>query len=391
MADASPAISVDNPANQSTMPVADNAPRADSGRRKRLFALLATIVLVLAVVYGVWYFITQAGRVHTDDAYVGADSAQITPLVSGAVSDVRVANTQFVHRGDVLVIIDGADARVDLSSAEAALQLARQHFRQASAGVSSAAGRVSARNADIAQARARLAEANAAMERATRELSRRQGLDVSGAVSGEEITTARSALASARAARDFAAAGVQAASASVASAGGDLAASSALVAGTSISSAPEVQAAQARVDAARLGVSRTVIRAPIDGVVTNKQVQIGQRIAAGTPIMVIVPTDRAFVDANFKEGQFGRLRIGQPAEVTSDFYGGGVVFHGHVVGFAGGTGAAFSLIPAQNASGNWIKVVQRLPVRIALDAAEMRRHPLRIGLSMDVTVDTRGH
>ncbi|PKQ00772.1 MAG: EmrA/EmrK family multidrug efflux transporter periplasmic adaptor subunit, partial [Alphaproteobacteria bacterium HGW-Alphaproteobacteria-13] len=153
-----------------------------------------------------------------------------------------------------------------------------------------------------------------------------------------------------------------------------------------IDTAPDVAAAQARLD-----LERTVIRAPVDGVVTNKQVQVGQRIAAGAPVMIIVPIDTAYVDANFKESQFKRIRIGQPVELTSDYYGGDVVYRGKVVGIAGGTGAAFSLIPAQNATGNWVKVVQRLPVRIQLDPQELKAHPLRVGLSMDATIDTRGH
>ena len=161
--------------------------------------------------------------------------------------------------------------------------------------------------------------------------------------------------------------------------------------GTNINTAPDVAAAKARLDAARLNLARTVIRAPMGGVVTNKMVQVGQRLAAGAPIMTIVPTTAVYVDANFKESQFKRIRIGQPVEVTSDFYGSDVVFHGKVIGLAGGTGAAFALIPAQNATGNWIKVVQRLPVRVALEQAEVRDHPLRVGLSMDAMIDTRGN
>ena len=143
-------------------------------------------------------------------------------------------------------------------------------------------------------------------------------------------------------------------------------------------------------DKARLDLERTVIRAPVDGVVTNRQVQVGQRIAAGAPIMIVVPVSTAYVDANFKESQFKRIRMGQPVELTSDYYGGDVVYRGKVIGIAGGTGAAFSLIPAQNATGNWVKVVQRLPVRIALDPADLQAHPLRVGLSMEATIDTRG-
>ena len=190
---------------------------------------------------------------------------------------------------------------------------------------------------------------------------------------------------------DLAAAAVTSAQATRGSASGDLAASEALIAGTTQDTAPDVAAARARVDQARIDLERTIIRAPIDGVVTNRQVQVGQRIQAGTPIMVLVPLATVYVDANYKESQFSRIRIGQPVELTSDFYGSDVVYHGRVIGLAGGTGAAFSLIPAQNATGNWVKVVQRLPVRIALDPAEVRQHPLRVGLSMDATIDTRGN
>jgi membrane fusion protein, multidrug efflux system len=162
------------------------------------------------------------------------------------------------------------------------------------------------------------------------------------------------------------------------------------VQGTSVGAAPDVVAARARLAQARLNLERTVIRAPMAGVVTNRQVQVGQRIAAGAPIMTLVPVDAAYVDANFKEDQLAKVRPGQKVTLTSDFYGGDVEFTGRVVGFAGGTGAAFALIPAQNATGNWIKVVQRLPVRIALDSRQLREHPLRVGLSMHATVDTRG-
>ena len=208
-------------------------------------------------------------------------------------------------------------------------------------------------------------------------------------MSGDELTQARTAFQSAQAARELARAGVQSAEAAETAATGELRASAAMVEGTTIGTAPEVRAARARLAQARLNLDRTVIRAPIDGVVTNRQVQVGQRVAAGTPVMVIVPITSAYVDANFKEDQLAKVRPGQPVTLTSDFYGGDVEFHGRVVGFAGGTGAAFALIPAQNATGNWIKVVQRLPVRIALDPKELREHPLRVGLSMEATVDTR--
>ena len=367
------------------------APRkTDTGKRRRLFVILALVVLAGALLWGVWYFLTQAGRVSTDNAYVGADTAQVTPLVAGAVAEVRVGGTQLVKKGDVLVVIDDADAKLEVLGAEAALRLAEQRFGQTAAQAGAARARQTARGADIAQAQARVAEAAAQAERARSELARRQSLAGSGAVSGEEITTARASYAAAQAGVQLARAGVASAQATQASAGSDVAASEALVRGTTIATAPDVATARARLEKARLDLSRTVVRAPISGIITNRSVQVGQRIAAGAPIMTIVPVDTSYVDANFKESQFKSIRIGQPVTLTSDFYGDDVEYHGRVTGFAGGTGAAFALIPAQNATGNWIKIVQRLPVRIALDPKELRDHPLRVGLSMTATIDARG-
>ncbi|KTE02856.1 HlyD family efflux transporter periplasmic adaptor subunit [Sphingopyxis sp. H115] len=367
------------------------APETNGARRTKLLRILALVVVTVAILWGLWYFLTQAGRVHTDNAYVGADSAQVTALIAGPVKEVRVAGTQAVKKGDILVILDDADQRIAVADAEAALRLARQRYGQADANADAARARVAARGADIAQARARLRDANASVERARAELARRESIAGTGAVSGEELTAARAALASATAARDLAAAGIASAEATRGSASGDLGAAEAVVRGTTIDTAPDVAAAEARLEKAKLDLARTVLRAPVDGIVTNRQVQVGQRIAAGAPIMVIVPIATAYVDANFKESQFEDIRIGQPVELTSDYYGGDVVYRGKVVGIAGGTGAAFSLIPAQNATGNWVKVVQRLPVRIALDPKELKAHPLRVGLSMEATIDTRGN
>lgn len=377
----------DDTAATETLPVDDSE---RSAKRAKLFKILGLTVLAIALIWGVWYWLTQAGRVHTDNAYVGADSAQVTALVSGPVKEVRVGGTQSVKKGDILVILDDSDQRIAVADAEAALRQARQRYGQASATADAARARVSARGADIAQARARLRDANAAVERARAELARRESISGTGAVSAEELTAARAAFQSASASRDLAAAGIASAEATRGSASGDLGAAEAVVRGTTIDTAPDVAAAEARLEKAQLDLARTVIRAPVDGIVTNRQVQVGQRIAAGAPIMIIVPISTAYVDANFKESQFKHIRIGQPVELVSDYYGGDVVYRGKVVGIAGGTGAAFSLIPAQNATGNWVKVVQRLPVRIALDAKELKEHPLRVGLSMEATIDTRG-
>lgn len=372
------------------VPADEVAPPAElRARRKRWFGWLAIAIAAAALLWAGWYWLTQAGRVSTDNAYVGADTAVVTPLVAGPVAEVPVANTQEVAKGQVLMVIDPADARIAVAEAESALAAAIQRYNQARATVGAASGREGARASEIAEARARLADAEAAFERARIERDRREALAASGAVSGDELTAARAVFQSARAARELARAGVASAEANRAAAGEELAASRALVAGTTIDTAPDVVAARARLEQAKLNLARTVIRAPIAGIVTNKQVQVGQRIAAGAPVMTIVPVTSAFVDANFKEDQLAGVRPGQKVELVSDFYGDDVVFHGRVVGFAGGTGAAFALIPAQNATGNWVKVVQRLPVRIALDPAELKRHPLRVGLSMDATIDTR--
>jgi len=358
--------------------------------RRKLFGLLALAVVIAGLIWFTWHSLTQSGRVSTDNAYVGAEVAQVTPLINGNVIEVRVAGTQTVKQGDVLVVLDNTDAQIAVTNAEAALAQAKQRYRQASASVSTARSRADARSGDTAQARARQQAASADVARTAAELSRRRSLAGTGAVSGEELTGARTAYAAALAARDQAAAAVRTAEATRQASSGEIEQSAAVVQGTTIDNAPDIRAAEAQLEAARLNLARTVIRAPIGGIVTNRNVQIGQRVMAGTPIMTLVPIGQAYVDANFKENQLARVRPGQPVELTSDYYGSDVVFHGRVVGFAGGTGAAFALIPAQNATGNWIKVVQRLPVRVGLDPRELRAHPLRVGLSMDATIDTRG-
>ncbi len=369
----------------------DTAPNPElQAKRKKFLRLFGMVVVGLAVIWGIWYFITQAGRVHTDNAYVGADTAVVTPLVGGPVKEVRVSGTQTVKKGDILVILDDADARVDLANAEALLQQAQQRFRQTKATGASLDARLSARGAEATAARARLTVAQADFDKARAALNRREGLVSSGAVSAEELTTFRAAYQQARAALEQAQAGVAGAEATRASAVGDLASNEALTRGVSELTAPDVAAAaRARLAQAKLNLDRTVIRAPISGVVTNRQVQVGQRVAPGAPIMTLVPTDAVFVDANFKESQLKNVRPGQRVELKSDFYGSDVIFVGTVKGFAGGTGAAFALIPAQNATGNWVKVVQRLPVRITLDPKQVKEHPLRVGLTMDAVIDTR--
>lgn len=360
--------------DETLVPPAD-LPDDRAERRKLWLTRLAIAVAVAALLWLVWWFLFERGYVSTDNAYVGADSAQITPLVSGAIKEARVSNTQMVQKGAVLLVIDDADLRIELANARAAYDQAVQRFNQARATNTSLSAQLSAQAANIAQARANYDKARDAA-------ARREALAGTGAVSAEELETVRAQLAEARAAWEQANAGQQ-------QARGQLSVNEVVTRGYTVATSPDVAAARARVAAAELNLSRTVLRAPISGVVTQKQVQVGQRLQAGTVAMTIVPIDAGFVDANFKEGQLRHVRAGQPVELTSDFYGSGVVYHGVVQGFAGGTGSAFALIPAQNATGNWVKVVQRLPVRIRLDSRELRQHPLRVGLSMDVVVNTR--
>lgn len=380
MADANPEFSA----------TTDEGQADRSSARKTWLTRLALAVIVAGLLWTAWYFLVGRNYVSTDNAYVNAEMAQVTPLISAQAIEVLVSDTQAVKRGDILVKLDPTNARIAIAQAQADLAEAQRRFRQTSATSGALLAQVDARGADIVQARAQLASAQADVEKARVDLQRREALVSGGAVSGDEVTSARTAYAAARAALDVARAGVTTAQATRSAASGQLAANDALVRGSQVDTDPAVMAAQAKLDAAKLDLERTTIRAPIDGVITKRQVQVGQRVAQGSPIMTIVPLAQVYVDANFKERQLGQVKVGMPATVTADIYGGDVVYHGKVAGFSGGTGASLSLIPAQNATGNWIKVVQRLPVRIALDPKELAAHPLRVGLSTEVEIDLSG-
>ena len=370
-----------------TVQVADAQQIANKAKRKKLFGLFAAGIAAVGAGTYAYDVLVASKHAETENAYVGADVAQVTPLVGGPVNAVYVQDTQQVRRGDILVRIDDTDARIAVARAEAELASAIRRVRGVVANDSGLGAQINARAADEARASAEIAVAQADFEKAKIDLSRRQTLASSGAVSGDELTTARNAY-------NTAAANVRAAQATRAQAAatrnaaiGTRDANRSLIAGTSVDENPEVLAARAALDQARVDLARTVIRAPIDGVVTQRRVQVGQKVQAGAQLMVVVPVQAAYVDANFKEVELKKVRPGQSVELRSDLYGDDVVFHGTVSGFSGGTGAAFALVPAQNATGNWIKVVQRLPVRITLDPMQLQKHPLRVGLSMTVDVD----
>ncbi|MGB3124535.1 MAG: HlyD family efflux transporter periplasmic adaptor subunit [Pseudomonas sp.] len=367
------------------------APDASQQRakRKRLVLIVTVGLVTIGLCYGVWELLFAGKSVTTENAYTAAEVAQITPLVAGPVKEVKVSDTQAVRTGEVLVVLDDTDARIAVAQAEADLARTKRQVGQLLGNDESLAGQVALRVAEIATARSDLARATAAYEKAAIDERRRQNLVEEGAVSKEELTNAQTQLREARASMEQAQARIRAADAARNSASGARTANSALIADSTIEDNPAVLVAKARLDQARVNLERTVLRAPFDGIVAQRSVEIGQQVQSGVRLMTVVPIDRIYVDANFKEGQLQKVRPGQHAELTSDLYGSDVVYTGRVVGFAGGSGSAFSAIPAQNATGNWIKVVQRLPVRIQIDREQLKQHPLRVGLSMEATVDLR--
>jgi membrane fusion protein (multidrug efflux system) len=313
-----------------TIDVSSPVHHAPSGNRRRRLALFSGLALAVAAAgagYHSYWVNVLSRHVATDNAYTEAENATVTSQIEGRVAEVRVVDSQKVAKGDVLVVIDPTDATLALAQTDA----------------------------DLARAKAQEKAAAAELLRAAIDLKRRVALSGSGAVSGDELTKVRDSSSVAKA-------NLEAAQAAVA-------------------------LAQARHDRAQVDLDRSVILAPVDGVVARREVQPGQRVQPSAPLMTVVPVQDLYVNANFKEVQLTKVREGQPVKLISDLYGKDVVFHGMVEGFDGGTGAAFALIPAQNATGNWIKVVQRLPVRIRLQPSELEAHPLRVGLSMTATVD----
>jgi membrane fusion protein (multidrug efflux system) len=351
---------------------APDTPQA-SPRRKKALLTLAAAVLLGGAAYAVYYVLVASHFEHTDNAYVQANVVQITPQVGGTVVAIGADDTDRVKAGQVLVRLDPADARMALEQAEAQLAQTVREVRTLFANNGTLSAQVQLRAADLSRAQSELA-------RAQDDAQRRAPLVATGAVGKEEFQHAQAQLQSARSA-------VAAAESALAAAREQLLSNQSLTDGTTVAEHPNVARAAARVREAYLALQRSALIAPVDGFVAKRSVQVGQRLQPGAPVMSLVTLGQAWVDANFKESQLQRIRIGQPATLTADVYGQKVVFHGTVAGLGAGTGAAFALLPAQNATGNWIKVVQRVPVRISLDPEEVAAHPLRVGLSMLVEVD----
>jgi membrane fusion protein (multidrug efflux system) len=344
------------------VPTIENAAPAHATNQRRVKLIVLGLAASFgAAVYGGYWFLFARNHQSTDDAYVNGDLVQITSEVPGTVMALEADDTQGVERGQTLLTLDPADAQVAMSDAEARLARAVREVRTlfATAG----------------ELRARIADREIELQRAEDDYGRRSNLLKDGAVSSEELSHAKDTIAQLRA--------------NLSEAREQLNATTVQIDGTTVDTHPLVLTAETAVRDAALALRRTRIFAPVEGVVARRSVQVGQRVAPGTALMAVVPLDDVWVDANFKEVQLKDMRVGQPVEVRADVYGGSVTYHGTLVGLSAGSGSAFALLPAQNASGNWIKIVQRVPVRIALDPAQLKAHPLRVGLSTTVTVDVR--
>jgi membrane fusion protein, multidrug efflux system len=341
--------------------VNSESPSAKSPGRARRMGLLGLTALVVlgALGYGGYWFFDGRYYESTDDAYVDGDVVQVTSEVPGTVVSLTADDTQLVSAGQPLLQLDPADAKIAVANAEADLARAVRQVRGLFA--------------QSKELRAQIDQREQAERTADEDLKRRGGLIADGAISAEELSHARDAVTTTRA--------------NVAAARQQLGQTIAQIDGTTIADHPQVLAAAAAVRNADLALHRTELASPVSGVIAKRSVEVGQRIAPGTPLLAVVPLEDVWVDANFKEVQLQRMRAGQPAIVRTDIYGRSVTYHGRLVGIGAGSGSAFALLPPQNASGNWIKIVQRVPVRILLDPQELKAHPLRVGLSTSVRVD----
>jgi membrane fusion protein, multidrug efflux system len=327
-------------------------------RRRKGFLVFGAVIVIAGLAYTGWWLFAGRFTESTDDAYVAGNIVVVTSRETATVTALYADNTQGVHRGQLLIEMDPSAAEVNMRSAEANLARVARSVRGTFASADSYS--------------AQLSQAEVALAQAKSDYQRRQGA-LAGAVSGEELGHARDA--------------IQAAEAAVNSARGGLAQAQSGISGLDIAHNPDVLAAAAQLRSAALMLAHMKVVAPVDGEIAQRTVQVGQHVNAGAPLMAVVPLSDVWVDANFKEGQLARMRIGQPVTITTDLYGSKVVYHGHVAGLGAGAGSAFAVLPAQNASGNWIKIVQRVPVRISLDQAELKDNPLRVGLSVSADVD----
>lgn len=358
---------------EDTMNAPTSPVRPATSLRQKALVTLASVVALSALAWGGYEWRVASHFESTDNAYVQGNLIQITPQIGGTVVALLADDTDFVKAGQTLVKLDPADAQVALDQASANLAQVVRQVRTLYANNGNFDAQIHLRESDVVKAQTDIA-------RATDDLTRRQALVGNGAVSKEELNHAQTQLSNGKSALVAAQAGVTAAKQQLRS-------NQAMTEGVSIEQHPSVMAAAAKVREAWLATQRADLPAPVDGYVARRTAQLGQRVAAGTSMMSIVPLNQVWVDANFKEVQLRHIRIGQPVKLTADVYGTKVTYDGVVAGMGMGTGAAFALLPAQNATGNWIKVVQRVPVRVTLNAEQLTKNPLRVGLSMEAEVD----
>lgn len=358
-------------------------------KRKKNLLLFTLIVLAIAAVT-LWLYVTQwRYQVSTEDAYVSGNQVQINAQISGTVTAIGVNDTDMVKAGQTLVALDQADNGLALETAKAQLRTAIRQYKTQTATIQQADVNISQAQTAMNEVQSQIESAKIALLAAQSDYQRRAALMASQAVSQEEVQHAADTVKKAQAQLDAAVAKQATARSAVVSAQAQRNVTIANLGKNDVLSQPAVQTAVANIQTAWLNLNRTQIVAPIDGQIAKRGVQLGQKISAGTPLMVIVPLHDLWVDANFKESQIKDIHLGQAVSLTSDIYGKEVIYHGKVIGLSAGTGSAFSVLPAQNATGNWIKVTQRLPVRIALDRKELQQHPLRVGLSMHAELDSR--
>lgn len=373
---------------EATSPAAPAPSPPKSSRRRKALTLLLLVFGSIGLAGFLWWFFIGQWQAETDNAYVAGNIVQVTPQTAGTVVAVNVNNTDRVQQGQLLVQLDETDAKVTLDSAEATLADAVRSVRGLYATTSQSDAGIEQARADLSRARHQAEQAAAQQQNALDEYNRLANLRKQKFVSVESLNQAQTSLQAAEASLAAADSAVSAAKAALQKAQAQQAGAAGQTENTSIANHPKVQAAAAQVRQAYLTLERTRILAPASGDIAQRAVQVGARVTPGVALMAIIPPEQMWVDANFKETQLADVRIGQSVKLTADLYGSDVVYHGKIAGFAAGTGSAFALLPAQNASGNWIKIVQRVPVRIELDPAELQEHPLRIGLSMRAEVDT---
>lgn len=347
-------------------------PAAKKTNRKPLLITATVVFLILGITWGIWWLLVSAHFESTDNAYVHGNLVQLTSEIPGTVIAINADETQLVKQGERVIQLDPSDTEIAQRQAEAALAQALRRTRTIFV-------QNEALEADISMREANIERAKADLEKARSDLNRRQSLAKSGGVSGEEILHARTAVKAAES-------GLAQTRAALAASKATLATNEALTANTTVERHPDVLMAEDKLRQAVLERTRTSIPSPVSGMVAQRHTQLGQHVAPGTPLMTVVPLDHLWVEANFKESQLEQMKTGQNATLIADVYGSSVTYHGKVQGLGAGTGSAFALLPAQNASGNWIKVVQRVPVRISLDPQELIAHPLRVGLSMQVKI-----